>query len=490
AGGNAFDAAIAALWAACIAEPVLASPGGGGFLMAHSAQGETRIHDFFAHTPRRRRDPASLDFHNITVNFGAARQDFHVGHGAAACPGFVRGLFAAHRAHGSMPMSELCAPAVAAAREGVPLTDYQAYLLRVVGPIYLLSASARSVFARPSAGAPVTLGAGERLRNPALADVLEALGREGDRLFYEGELAATIARSCDESGGHLTREDLTRYQAFDRAPLRRSYRGASLCLNAPPSSGGILIAFTLAMLEDGPLRAHARSSAAHLERVAQAMLATNRLRAQVGETIDPSLLDPALLARYRKEVLPAPPATRGTTHISVIDAAGNAATATVSNGEGCGHMVPGAGFMLNNMLGEEDINPRGLGAWLPDQRMSSMMAPTIVTLPDGGFCALGSGGSNRIRSAVLQVLVNLIDYDLDPREAVEAPRIHLERAHLDFEALLETDVCDHLARRFPDHHAWPERNMFYGGVHTAMRTARGELIGAGDPRRAGVCLAV
>ena len=151
-------------------------------------------------------------------------------------------------------------------------------------------------------------------------------------------------------------------------------------------------------------------------------------------------------------------------------------------------MVPGTGFMLNNMLGEEDLNATGLGSWACDQRMSSMMAPTAIRWDDGSFAVLGSGGSNRIRTAILQVISNLIDFEMSPERAVNSPRLHLEGAHLDVEALLEGSTLELLREIYPDHTQWPERNMFFGGAHTAMRTAAGELLGAGDPRRAGVSI--
>lgn len=182
-------------------------------------------------------------------------------------------------------------------------------------------------------------------------------------------------------------------------------------------------------------------------------------------------------------------AYRGTTHISVIDGEGNAASVSISNGEGNGHIVEGCGFMLNNMLGEEDLHVGGFHAWTPDTRLSSMMAPTIITAPDGGLTALGTGGSNRIRTAIFQVALNLIDRGMGIEEAVAAPRLHVEKCGtVSFEDLLTPEERSALLAAYPAAQPWPSRNLFFGGVHAAARGADGRLQGAGDPRRGGVSL--
>lgn len=492
AGGNAFDAAIAGLWAACVAEPVLASPAGGGFLLAHPASGSSELFDFFVHTPSQRRGAEAVSFYEVHVDFGVATQAFHVGLGAAAVPGFVRGLFDVHRALGSVPMPRLVEPAVHAARRGVDITEYQAYLLSVVAPIYKISEEVMELFCHPPSGPGEVRqlkGAGERIVNEKLAASLEHLGRGGDRLFYEGELAAAIGALCRDGGGHLTVEDLAAYQTVTREPLERQYRGAKVLFNPPPSAGGALIAFSLDLLSRVDVPGMEAGSPAHAALLADVMRATSRAREEISSGGTPELdrIDDALVARYAAEVVGAAPSTRGTTHVSVIDGEGNAAAATVSNGEGCGQFVPEAGFMLNNMLGEEDLVGAGaLAHWPTNHRLSSMMAPTAIRFADSSLAVLGSGGSNRIRTAILQVVSQLIDGGATPERAVEAARIHLEGEHLDFEALLPEATRLSLARSFSNHTSWPERNMFFGGVHVAMRRPDGTLLGAGDPRRAGV----
>lgn len=483
AGGNAFDAALAAVAAACVAEPVLCSTGGGGFMLARPADAPAQVYDFFVHTPRRRRPAAEAQAAPVVTDWGTTSQEFQIGLGTAATPGLVRGLFAVHRDLGRTPMPTILAPAVAAARDGVEITPFQAYLLTLVAPIYLGEPASRALFGGPS-GAP--LRQGDRLRNPELGAVLEALGRAGERLFYEGEVAAAIVAQCRDTGGHITAADLHAYRVERRAPLTLRYRDATLITNPPPSAGGVLIAFGLGLLARLELGGLAFGSAEHLGLLSSVLARTVDVRALHGAT--EALLADDLLQRHAAELTAARAAYRGTTHISVIDAAGNAASVTLSNGEGCGALVPGTGMMLNNMLGEDDVCPSGPHAWPEDQRLSSMMAPSAITRDDGWFAVTGSGGSKRIRSAILQVVSNMIDFGMSPEAAVTAPRIHVEPGQINLESGLPGAGQSLLAERFPSVIAWDQRNMFFGGCHTVARAPDGALTGVGDPRRDGVVL--
>lgn len=494
AGGNAFDAAVAAFCAACVAEPVLASFGGGGFLLARTATGQQLLYDFFAQTPRRPRPQDALDFFPISADFGTARQIFHMGLGSVATPGVARGLFAVHQDLGTLPMQDLVAPAVASAREGVEMNRFQAMIFDIVAPIYTAHAETRATYAGRD-GSGSLLRAGEILRQSELADFMEALAREGAEWFYEGEIATAIAELCQAGGGHLVREDLSNYRVARRSPLCLDYRGVSLATNPPPSSGGILIAFALRLMEALDFSVRSADDPSHLHQLARVMDLTNqaRIEAALDQANHPHalrLLDVDYLRRYRMELLGRARSSRGTTHISVIDAEGNIASLTASNGEGCGRLIPDTGVMLNNMLGEEDLNPHGFHAWPANQRMTSMMAPSLAVFPDGTSVALGSGGSNRIRTAILQVLVNLIDFGLPIAEAVSRPRIHLEGRRLSIEGGFDESLTGQLRELWPDTEVWSSRNLFFGGVHGVMRQADGLLDGAGDPRRGGVVVHV
>ena len=475
-GGNAFDAVVAGLLAACAAESVLTSLGGGGFLLAQPASGPPRLFDFFAQTPRRREARGALDFHPIEADFGTARQVFHIGLGSAAVPGVVRGLFEIQRSLCRLPMRRLVEPACALAREGVRINPMQAHAFRIVAPIYRATPEARALFCDADGQVP---GEGAVLKQPLLAEVLEFLALEGDRAFYEGDIADLIARLCAEHG-LLERGALAGYRVMLREPLAVDYRGWRLLTNPPPASGGLLVALGLRLLE-----ATAAEATPDLHTLVEVMAETEQCRREGLET--PSglpALDPGLVARHAREIEGRLAAHRGTTHLSVIDADGNCAGLTASNGEGCGHLIPGTGIMLNNMLGEADLNPRGFHRWIPDTRLTSMMAPGLLVAPGGERIVLGSGGSNRIRTALLQVISRLVDERLSLEAAVLHPRVHPEGGHLDIEGGFPASLVEQLVRRWPDHRLWPGSSLFFGGVHAVAERSRG-FAAAADPRREG-----
>jgi gamma-glutamyltranspeptidase/glutathione hydrolase len=492
AGGNAFDAALAAVAAACVAESVLASPGGGGFLLARPVDGPARIFDFFVHTPRVRRPPEESSAHPIVTDWGTTQQEFQIGLGTAATPGLVRGLFAVHAALGRMPMPQILAPAVIAAHEGVAVTPFQAYLMTLVAPIYLGEPDARALFGNPEGG---SLNCGDRMRNPDLGALFEQLGRDGERLFHEGEVAAAIVAQCRERGGHITQGDLINYRVRVREPLTLRYRDATIITNPPPSAGGSLIAFGLGLLARVKLAGSGSGfgSPEHLGVLARVLARTVDARAahsNLEMLLAEAVLDEhgAALVNELAALAAARAAHRGTTHISVIDRDGNAASVTLSNGEGCGSLIPGTGVMLNNMLGEDDVNPAGPHGWPLDVRLSSMMSPTAILRDDGWFAVTGSGGSKRIRSAILQLISNLVDFGMPLAAAVAAPRMHADAGQLNLEGGFPDDTEAAMTPLFPRVIAWQGRNMYFGGCHTVARGPDGTLTGAGDPRRDGVCL--
>ena len=481
-GGNAFDACVAGLFMTFVAEAVFASPGGGGFLMARRAGSDAvTLFDFFAETPRKRRPECEVDFFPIHADFGPAKQQFHIGVGSSATPGMVPGLFAMHEELCRLPMRRLVEPAVRAARAGFPLSAFQAYLLIVIAPILKATTGVAKIFAPDGR----LLQAGETFSNPDLAETIEWLAEDGARLFLDGDVGEAIAAQ-QRDGGYLTHADLADYRVARRKPILWQHDGATVALNPPPAASGALIAFGL-----GYVQALADAGRV-LDALAlkETMQATNEARASHGEGLAAKLAD-GVLAKNMREAARHPAAHRGTTHVSVIDRDGNAASASLSNGEGNGSIVGRFGFMLNNMLGEEDLSPEGLGKWREGVRLSSMMAPTIILQPNGTVVALGTGGSNRIRTAILQVAVNLLDYRLSLADAVEAPRLHLERdGTLSFEPGLPDSVQSAFRALGERAHAWPERNLFFGGVHAARRFADGGVEGAGDPRRGGVAIVV
>ena len=492
-GGNAFDAIIAAFLMSCVAEPVLASLGGGGFMLAHTAERRDVIYDFFAQTPRNPLAPDSLDFYPIQADFGTTTQEFHIGLASVATPGAVRGIFKIQQDLGTLPMTVLVQPAVEAARDGVTMNAFQASILKIIAPILTATEAARQQY-QGQEQSDSLVNTGELFKQSQLADFLEALAREGSELFYQGEIAQAISDLCTHGGGQLTRQDLAAYQVELRRPVQLRYQQHRVLTNPAPSCGGTLIAFALSLLEHVGIHRCEFGSAGHLQVLAKVMQLTNEARFQAHSTSSESialqhLLDARLLNEYREKISGNSRSLRGTTHMSVMDCNGNVAGLTASNGEGCGHMIPDTGVMLNNMLGEEDLNPDGFYRWPANQRMTSMMAPTLVISPRGKMVSLGSGGSNRLRTAILQVLVNLIDFDMPLYEAVNQPRVHYENDSISIEPGFDGDAIQALLVEQENHKIWQQQNMYFGGVH-AVSQHRGQFSGAGDQRRAGVASVV
>ncbi len=486
-GGNAFDAVLGAMCAACVCEPLLASLGGGGFLLARVADKQAQVFDFFTQTPSA--TEGDLDFYPIQADFGTASQEFHIGLGSIAVPGVVAGLFAIHRLHCRLPLEKIIEPAVYLAREGVRINALQKFISEVLQPIIEATPEALAL-SRPmfAPGRPAEIG--DMVANPAMADTFEALASHGPKWFYEGEPGQQLVRDCAENGGLITRADLCNYEVIERKPVIVQSHGASISLNGPPSPGGCLTAFALSLLD----KIHtddAWGSSGHVMKLARVMQTASIVRQQHGlasgldDATAEKILEAENLAQWQVTLRNGGIASRGTTHISVADADGNLASLTLSNGEGSAYVLPGSGIMLNNMLGEEDLHPNGFHRLPPGIRLASMMTPAIVSRADGATIALGSGGSNRIRSAIMQVLVNMLDFHLDIEAAVNAPRLHLEGQQLSVEKGFSDAALTALEDAWPGVEQWPEANLYFGGVHAVERLANGEFRAAGDPRRGG-----
>jgi gamma-glutamyltranspeptidase/glutathione hydrolase len=487
-GGNAFDAVVAAMLTACVAEPVLSSPGGGGFLTAKPAQSDPLVYDFFAQTPRQRLTQDALGFYPIEADFGTTRQTFHIGMGSIATPGFIKGLYAIHKNHCRLPLKILFEPAIELAANGVTINPFQHLISTIVAPI--LTATPEALAINASAENPERLiKAGELHRQPVLAEFLNILLAEGERLFYEGEVGRRLVGDCQDNGGHLQMDDLTGYQVTLRSPLQYRYRNARISTNPLPSLGGTLIAFSLGLLASCKFDFSSAGKEDHIRRLAQTMRITQLARRDHLSAMD-RILDPETGDYFRARLNSGGLSTRGTTQISVVDKDGNLASMTLSNGEGSGYVIPDTAIMMNNMLGEEDLNPAGFHQWPVNQRLASMMAPTLIQTDDGKSIALGSGGSNRIRSAILQVIINLLDYNMSLHQAVSFPRIHFENELLSMEPGVDASITDGMKTDFPNQQHWQSKNLFFGGTHCVMSDKDGEHQGVGDERRGGATLSL
>ncbi len=492
-GGNAFDAIIAAQFTAFVAEPVLTSLGGGGFLLAETAEGNQLVYDFFVQTPSKKREHSSLQFYPISADFGEVQQEYHIGPGSVAVPGMVKGLFEIHRDLCTLPMSRLSEPAIDLARRGVVMNSFQSGVFDIIGPIFNSSAEAKRMF-QSAKNEDKLIREGEVLKRPDLADTIEQLTQTGVSFFYSGDIAGSIDQIFQDHGGHLSADDLRKYRVIKRKPLNFNYRGHEIAINPPPGSGGILIGFALKLMQSLGTKSEQFGSEKYLHMLVQVQNMTNKARVDAfienpEEEMVQKLLDPKYLEIYEKVIIDRTSSFRGTTQISIADSDGNMASMTSSNGEGSGVMIPGTGIMLNNMLGEKDLNPGGFHRWQPDQRVTSMMAPGVLKMTNGTSVVFGSGGSNRIRTAILQVLLNLIDFEMSLEQAVSSPRIHFEEDQLNVEIGFDPDQLKKLTDHYSDFKIWKEKSLFFGGAHCVSSGPNG-LTGAGDVRRGGVSLIV
>ncbi len=439
-GGNAVDAAVAAAFAASVVEPGVASMGGGGFLLVRVPTGKSTLLDFFTSVPSGQMGPVDT----VTVVYSGATQDFHVGTQTVAVPGCLDGYLAAHRRWGTWPLADLVAPAIAYARDGVVLEPGVAHAMALIEPVLLFTEQVRSRMAPEGR----LLAAGQRLRDPELADFLTRVAHG-----HVGGVADLVP--AFDGLTPVTADDLRGYEVIERQPLVTEIRNATLTTNPLPSLGGSIVAHVLGDV----------AGSAHPQPVtiAQALVETTAwLKSQTTGRL----------------------ATTGTTHISAIDADGMCAAMTVSNALGSGVILPGTGVHLNNMMGEDDLHPAGAGAAVGGTRIRSMMAPSIVAL-EGGLLVLGSGGSERIRSALTRVITLMTGGDADLAHAIEAPRVHVDSAGV---VQVEPGLTPRQLRdlqRFAPVNEWDEQHFFFGGVNAVQRTADGQLRAHADPRRGG-----
>jgi gamma-glutamyltranspeptidase / glutathione hydrolase len=436
AGGNAVDACIAAAAVSWICESPLTGLGGGGFLLVQlTSDTEPHLLDFFVAVPQR---PAPAEeLLELVVDFGDSQQIFYTGPASVAVPGTGLGLWEAHRRWGTIPWPELLAPAARLAREGAILDEPRAYLHEILDSLLRHSPEGDAMY-----GPGRALGVGERFAMPELAETLDRVAAEGPQCLYHGELAERVAAHVP-----ITVEDLAAYRVIEREPLAVPYRSGVLLTNPSPSSGGRLIAVgleTLGNMEVAPLA------------VARAMKAQEAAQDA---------------------------ATGGTTHISVVDGEGSAASLSCSLGSSSGIVVPGIGLHLNNMLGESHLTTEPQ----PGERLMSLMAPSVLQQDRRPRLVLGSAGSRRLHGAIFQVAVNVAGRGLGVKEAVEAPRIHVEGGIVHCEDAAAGDEIE--AAGYPVVR-WRERNLFFGGVSAVEIRADGSLAAAGDPRRGGAAVVV
>ncbi len=515
------DAAVGAAFAAFVCEFTLASPLGGGVMLVSDGREASAV-DFFAKMPGLGLGgarPETLDFRDVEVNFGVTTQTFHIGRGSAAVPLVLPGLIAAQERWGKLPLGVVLEPAIRLASDGYVLSGPSAYVCDLLTEILGQSFEAQRL-CTPDDGngngngtddgdgrRPRPARSGDRLRNVDLARTLEAIAH--DRGVVRDIFTQLANEFGPEAGGLITERDIATVDPRVLDPIAVSHGDWRLWTMPAPSTGGALIALGLRLLAgagDDPFM-----SAAHVLRLARTQ---EQLLGVRNVDFDEccrdadfvrNLLEPESVEAIRAGSWTSAPVKDNqlgsTTHISVLDENGGAASLTVSNGEGSGYVLSGTGMHVNNMLGEEDIHPRGFHVDPPGFHLRTMMAPTIVASPGGHELALGSGGSNRLRNAILTVLSHVIEHEQSARDAVDAPRLHIDaaptlpddpttsvRLTCERDGLSDEAVAALQAAHPKNFVEFPDRSMFFGGVHLAQRNG-GEFVGAGDRRRGGsVCV--
>jgi gamma-glutamyltranspeptidase/glutathione hydrolase len=444
-GGNAIDAAIAVGFALAVTHPSAGNIGGGGFMLVRLADGRTTFIDFRERAPEHASHNMYLDAN------GKPTRDSIDGWRASGVPGTVRGFELAHQKYGKIKWSEIMAPAIALAAKGHVLSYDEAEGMQRARNLAKYEESAR-VFQRGGK----FYEPGDTFVEPDLARTLERISQNGAKEFYEGETAKKLAEAEAKNGGLITLADLKNMTAVERKPILGKYRGYDIIAPPPPSSGGVGILQMMAMLEESGYEKSGAGSAAEIHYVAETM---RRYYADRNEYMgDPDfvknpiagLLDPAYIAKRRATIEPnrATPSDQvnpghpkgsestETTHFNVVDAEGNAVavTYTLNGGFGSGVTAPGLGFLLNNEMDDFSSKPGepnmfGLvqgeaNSIAPNKRPLSSMTPTMLVKDGKLFMVVGAPGGSRIITGVMQVILNVVDFQMNAQEAIDFPRFH------------------------------------------------------------------
>jgi gamma-glutamyltranspeptidase / glutathione hydrolase len=483
AGGNAADAAVAAAVAVSVTEPLLSSIGGGGFALVRDPNGDAELIDYYDAMPGKGLPASAFGAggspQTVVLKYGAGVNST-VGGASVAVPGALRGWEALLERHGRLTLEETLAPAIRFAREGFRVGKTSAMWFQVAEEVLRLSEETRKNF---FTGDRVYLE-GEEMRSPELADTLEEIGKEGVDLFYEGQLARQLSSYILKMGGIITERDLAAYEAIIRAPLEVGYGTGTVYTNGPPSAGGATLAQMLKVVSAYDLAAMPEADYVRVMAGAMKFALRDRETAYVegdeNARVAERLTSEEYAQEQRRRIFGAFGSPH-TTHLSCVDAEGYVVSITATMGYGSGLVIPGTGIPMNNTLGEPELNPKGFHSLAPGERLISSMSPTIVSSEEGGLIALGSPGASRIPTAILQTLVNVLDFGMPLESAVLAPRFHAEGGLFAYEAGARTADLESYEQVL----AYEEPSMYFGGVNAVRRTPDGLFEAAADPRRSG-----
>lgn len=479
AGGSAVDGAVAAMVVAMSSEPGVVSPLGGAFVSVWPVDAEPEVVDGNVEMPGRGlpAERFGQGLREVTTAYGGGLT-MYAGHGSVATPGAFAALGLAHRRHGRLPWAEVMAPAVDLCRGGYHLGSAASGYLAVTGQsVFAWDAETAALLGGPD-GTP--LRTGDVVVDPNLADALAHIGQAGPGDLYTGDIAERIAADMRERGGLVTGEDLAAYRAVLRPALRLRAGDWDLATNPPPSVGGPLLAVML-----GELVRRARFTWADVIEIQRTVLS---YRHRVHDhSVDLEQDGRTLLELVRTRGLAGLSTSSSTANVSVVDADGMACAITASAGYGSGATVPGTGLLLNNSLGEPELNRRGVHVLEPGTRLASNMAPSVGRASAGRALAIGSPGADRITTALMQVLARHTLLGTGLQEAIDAPRVHvrvLDDGSVRAEVEQDEELEEAAAQAGLPAVVHPRGSMFFGGVGAAHRGADGSLGAAADGRRA------
>ncbi len=477
-GGTAVDAAIAAMLVTYVTEPGIVSAPSSAYVNVWPADDSPIVVDGNCEMPGRGlpAERFGQGLRRIDLAYGGGIT-IYGGAGSVATPGSFKAFEQAHRLHGRAPWADVAAPAIDVARGGFRLGAAAASYFAITGEA-LFSFDPYTRAAHFVDDQPVTVGA--RMTNEPLADVLESLVAEGFSLFYGGDLGRRIADHVQAEGGLLTLADLAAYEATVRPATLDRVGDWNLATNPPPSIGGPVLATMLRLLQR-------RGRNADDILAIQREVLTYRA-AHLDAAPDLEIAGRELLRALDANEMTSLPTSQDTAHVSAVDSNGTACALTSSAGYSSGVTVPGTGLVLNNCLGEPELNRRGLHAVAPGTRLASNMSPTTGRRDDGSVLAIGSPGADRITTALMQVLAAHCLGDVPLADAINAPRGHIA---VDFDTRAVTaesepdDELEAAAQRLGVPYVRHDPvAMYFGGVGAAARDADGELRAAADPRRA------
>ncbi|WP_265444911.1 gamma-glutamyltransferase [Flexivirga meconopsidis] len=475
-GGTAVDAAIAAQAVTYVTEPGIVSALGGAFVNVWPADSDPEVVDGNCEMPGRAapRERFGHGLRQIDLDYGGGITVF-AGAGSAATPGSFAAYGLAHTRFGKASWADILAPAIDAALRGFRVGQAAGSYLQLVGAeLYGFDPVTRAQ--HYDGDRPV--GPGTLLTNDDLARSLEVIAAEGVSALYTGDLGRAIADHMTTEGGLIGREDLASYRAVRRPASRAIVGHWDVALNPPPSIGGPVLT---AMLRSIGERGHDPMTLIEIQRLVLGYRATHLDLAH-----DLRFAGSELLLALETTGLESLPTSTDTAHVSVVDGDGMACAITTSAGYSSGVTVPGTGLVLNNCLGEPELNRLGLHALPPGTRLASNMAPTTARSADGVTLAIGSPGADRITTALSQVIARYCLTGDDLQAAIDAPRLHVqltgERVQVDHEP--EPAITEAIRQLGYDDVEHQALAMYFGGVGAAYRTAQGDLGAAGDPRRA------